>query len=68
MLSGLRRRAAGALLAVLAVLAVVGVAPAARAAPAAADDSVRSAEMWVLNDLNVRPAWTSPRVTASRSR
>ena len=32
-------------------LTVLGGAPAARA------DSVRSAEMWVLNDINVRPAW-----------
>jgi len=26
-------------------------------APAAQADSVRNAEMWVLNDINVRPAW-----------
>jgi subtilisin family serine protease len=43
---------AGAAAAVAAsALAVVGGAPAARA------DSVRSAESWVLNDINVRPAW-----------
>jgi type VII secretion-associated serine protease mycosin len=60
MLSGRWRRAAGALVAVSA-LTVVGGAPAARAAPAAADDSVRSAEMWVLNDINVRPAWNITR-------
>jgi subtilisin family serine protease len=51
---GVRRRVIGAGAAVLvtaSALTVISGAPAARA------DSVRSAEMWVLNDMNVRPAW-----------
>src|ERR1700733_4345268 len=51
---GVRSRVIGAGAAVLvtaSALTVISGAPAARA------DSVRSAEMWVLNDMNVRPAW-----------
>ena len=51
---GVRSRVIGAGAAVLvtaSALTVISGAPAARA------DSVRSAEMWVLNDINVRPAW-----------
>jgi subtilase family protein len=58
MLSPLIRRRgvliAGAV-AVAAVAAVAGVAVGA--APPARADSVRDAQLWVLNDMNVQPAW-----------
>ena len=63
-LSGSRRwrRAGLAGLVAASTLTVLGGAPAARA------DSVRSAEAWVLNDINVRPAWRLTEGTASWSR
>ena len=60
MLRGSRREARGRLSrvtgGVLAVLVIISALTMVQGTPARAD-SVRNAETWVLNDLNVQPAW-----------